>query len=264
MIQERLRPSRNWAVIVVTGVVCFGIALGRTPIVGVQSPVYDIAGKLIPGISNMVALGRLVVFTQFALVLCSGVALAWALGRVRARPVRIAIAGLLMTVVAFEAAASHPMVYVVSPESRSANALLESLDPGTVVLLPAVPVSAGILQPFTEGPRMVLGANDGLRSVNGYSGYTPNGYEDAVDALNGFPNPASIEVLRQLDVRVVVIYTAGIEIPGTDVDEAVNTSGLAFWPPDEVERRMSRVPDGLIAERYDAADGIVLELTPAP
>lgn len=261
--RPRFVVAREWLVVTAMGALALGIALGRTRVVGVRIPVYDLARRGIPGVEDMVALGRLVVFTQLTLVLAAGLGLAWVLERVTWRAARSAICVSLVVIVGAEAATRVPMIEVIHPRPGSVNEFLQSAGSGNVALLPMPsPVADGIMHPFVEAPRMVLGADDDLRSVNGYSGYAPLDYEDTVDALNGFPNPIAVAELRRRDVRFVVIYTAGPEFQGTLVDDAINASGVASWPTAEAERRIRSAPPGLVVARHDGVDGVVLQIQP--
>jgi hypothetical protein len=46
------------------------------------------------------------------------------------------------------------------------------------------------------------------RLVNGYSGFFPPDYAETLDRLQGFPDDRSIERLRRLDVRYIVVHEA--------------------------------------------------------
>jgi hypothetical protein len=57
-----------------------------------------------------------------------------------------------------------------------------------------------------EAPRMIYSSIDWNSRVNGYSGFWPPGYLNYVQELNQFPSPRSLEILRQLRVRWVMIH----------------------------------------------------------
>ena len=45
--------------------------------------------------------------------------------------------------------------------------------------------------------------------VNGYSGFIPEHYLDTMDLMSGFPDEASIDRLKQLGTRYVIVHEHG-------------------------------------------------------
>ena len=129
---------------------------------------------------------------------------------------------------------------------------LETL--GTTPVLPAPQVPAALEQ--AEGPVLVLPSAEiaDLRAmffssaalyplVNGYSGFTPDELTELRLAVAGFPDPASVELLRQTGVRTVVL------LPGE--------AGGTPWAGAEA------IPvDGLPLARREVGEAVVFELRP--
>jgi hypothetical protein len=258
-----LRPVHEWVALLALASFAFLMAVGKGPILGVDMPFYDAAVHLIPGLDSMVALVRLVVFTQLFLSIAAAAVVAAGFRHIDRRWIRCAITAVLALVVIGEARMSHSMVTVADPAPGSVFAEMQHLEPGVVAILPMSKPSLGVPWAFTETPRMSLGSDDRLQSVNGYSGYAPIGYEESASAINRFPDPEAVAELRRLGVRYVAILTTPMRTgmgPGTD--DAINATGYAYMDPAEADERIARAPSGLILSRIDAADGVVLELAP--
>ena len=255
-----LTPPAAWIAIVSLGAVCGLVAFGPDPVLGVSLPFYDLAVRLVPGFDSVVALVRLMVFTELALVLLAAAGLMVLLRRIDQRRLRAVIGIVLLVVVVLEGLNEHQMLDVVEPRPGSVNAVLEDLDPGVVALLPMAPREVRPTSVYIEATRMALGSNDDLQSVNGYSGRAPNGYAESVYVINTFPAPEALDELARLGVDYVAIYTEPLATGMASVDELVADSGLSSFDPAEVERRLASVPPGLVARRIDATDGVVLVL----
>jgi hypothetical protein len=252
---------RDLIAISAVGLFALSIAVGRGPIFGIHMPFYDLWVRLIPGLDSVIAIVRLVVFTQLALVMASTVALAALLGRVRSRRVRLALGCLLALVVAVDGSTKHPMLEVVEPRSGSVAALMQELDAGVAVELPMAPTSlADGATAYLEATRMVLGTDDDIQTVNGYSGLAPLSYETTIALANQFPLPAAIDELDRLDVRYVVLHTAPVDTGLVGVNSLVNSTGYAFFDADQVGEILASLPEGLIVRKLTADDGIILEL----
>jgi hypothetical protein len=249
----------DWVIVAALGAFGFAFAVGRQQILGVRSPFYDLAVDVIPGLASTVAIVRFVIFAQLALVLVAG----WGLARLlaaRAFPAQALAVVAIVVLVATEAHQSHEVVDVVQPADGSVYDAMSGLDAGVVLELPIAGHDQGIVQAFLESTRMVLGTDDELRSVNGYSGHTPKGYDAEVPILNSFPSQESLELIARLGVDYVVLHTAPIDTGMSGVSDAVNASGFAYFDSDDAEHRIAAVPSEVIADRIDAADGIIIEL----
>jgi hypothetical protein len=66
--------------------------------------------------------------------------------------------------------------------------------------------------------------------LNGYSGFVPASFNRHGSALAGFPNAASIEYLRSLDVSHVVVESRLMD--RARLDQLDRTSQLQLWAGD--------------------------------
>jgi hypothetical protein len=258
--RQFVAAARDWVLVACLGAMGTVIAVGRGPLFGIHMPFYDIAVAVIPGLSAIVALVRLFVFGQLLLSLAAAAVVAWVLEQIRRPPLRLVVCGVLVLIVAVESRMWHPMVRVVDPEPGSIFDRLDDLEPGIAVIIPVTPRALGATYAFTESTRMVLGADDSIRTVNGYSGYAPAGYEERGDVINEFPSEQSLDTMRALDVRYVVLPTAPVDTGMQSVSDVVNSSGYAYLERSDVERRIIDLPPGVLVARYDATDGIVIEI----
>lgn len=259
--RSRLRLRRNEiAATLIVGVFGFLIAVGRGPILGIRTPFYDLARILIPGVKSILALVRLVVFTQLALVLIATIVLTSALAHLRARSLRVAACVLLSLFVGWESSAGIPLVRVPKVGPGSVYDALRKLDAGIVVELPMAPRGTGTTYAFLEATRLVLASGDNQRSVNGYSGFSPKGYDDVVTTLNTFPSEDSRRVLAELGVDYVLIHTAPVDTGLDPVTERVNESGFAYVSNSQLDQIVRQVPQDAVRSRIQTSDGVILVL----
>ena len=125
---------------------------------------------------------------------------------------------------------SAPMSVRLNQESPTeAHRWLSSQPPGTVVLELPVPTSDRLW--LNETIYVIRSTHHWQPLVNGYSGFAPGEYLVTLDHLRGFPDQRSIERLRQLGVRFVLlnrVYYTGQEF--TALIAGV-TGSPALWPP---------------------------------
>ena len=241
------------------GLLATSIAVGHGPVLGVHMPFYEIAHALIPGVDSMVAIVRLFVFMQLALVLAATVALGWLLRLVPDRRLRVCLAGLVLVAVVAESRLDLDHVEVPGVADGSVYSIIRELDGGKAVELPIAPL-ADPGRPYLESTRMLLGAQDSLQIVNGHSGHWPVGYEPTIEDLNRFPEPEALGTLRRIGVRYVVLHGAPIDTGMDSITAVVNAGGYAYFEPAELEAIMSSLPPGAVRRTIVADDGIVLEL----
>jgi hypothetical protein len=249
----------DWIIVGSLGLFGLMFAVGRRHIVGVKWPFYDLAVDVIPGLGSTVAIVRFVIFTELLLVLVGG----WGLARLlrgRSARVRVLAVATILGLIAVEARQSHELVDVVSPQRGSVFDAMTELDAGVVLELPIPGHDQGILQAFLESTRLVLSTDDDLRSINGYSGHTPKGYDAEAPVLNSFPSEESLDLLAELGVDYVVLHTAPIDTGMPGVTDAVNAGGFAYVDRSDAEQRIAAIPPGAISARIDADDGIIIEL----
>lgn len=259
--RRQIRIDRWGEVLSISALGAFAltIALGRGPVLGVRQPLYDVYAAVIPGLDSIVALVRMFVFVQLALAIVASIAFSWTMSRLPDRRWRAALTTALVVCVAIEGSMTQQMADVVEVRPGTVYAIMQDLEAGVAVELPMGPRSLGS-SAYTEATRMMLGANDGIQLVNGYSGLAPVDYAATVDTLNQFPSAASIDELRRLDVRYVVIHTAPLETGLDIVTLFVNQSGYTYAEPDEVMAILETLPPEFILGRIDGSDGFVLEI----
>ena len=110
-----------------------------------------------------------------------------------------------------------------------AHRFLASQPPGTVVLEMPVPTLGGLWR--YETMYQIRSIHHWQPLVNGYSGFAPPEYQRTLESLRGFPDAESIERLRELKVRFILlnrVYYTGEEFTALIVRVA---DSPAFGPP---------------------------------
>ncbi|MUH52081.1 MAG: hypothetical protein F2789_12815, partial [Actinobacteria bacterium] len=126
--------------VVGVGAISFAIAVGRGPILGIRMPFYDIARAVIPGVRSMLAIVRLFVFTQLALVAVATTGLVAFLRWNGSRALRLTFCAALAGIILFESAQGIPITRVPEVRPDSVYATLAKLpNDGVVAELPLAP-----------------------------------------------------------------------------------------------------------------------------
>jgi hypothetical protein len=81
---------------------------------------------------------------------------------------------------------------------------------------------------------MLYSSIDWHPRLNGYSGYFPPTYVSDADVLSGFPNAASLELLRERQIRYVILHV-GYE------------NGFPVLSPAQAAAMISALPTGATA-----------------
>jgi hypothetical protein len=189
----RRRAARPWI-----GIGAIGFLLSF----GANLPGYELLYRVVPllqGIRAPVRFGYLVLVMVAAL---AAFGLAWLRRRPglpeRSRLVLGVAAALLVTV----EAARVPMGYVEAYQVPPVYRVLKTSAPGAVVELPLPPPAA-----FDRNAPYMLNSTRHWRPiVNGYSGFLPASYHERRVDLAMFPDPDTLDVLRRLGVRYVVVH----------------------------------------------------------
>jgi hypothetical protein len=251
-------------VIGIAGLLAFLIAIGRNPVLGVEWPVYDLARNVLPGVRSMLALVRLFVLTQLALVVVACVGIAFALTWIRREWLRWTIAVAIGLVVLLETAQSIPMTRMPTAErDGAANVLLADLPAGRTVEVPMAPPSTGAVFPYTENPRMMLATIDWNPRLNGYSGFVPTDYQALTESTNRLPDPASLAELQRRDVRYVVLHTAPLDTGLRETSTLVNGSGYAYMAPAAAEAIVAGLPPDAVRQVLRTDGAVIVELCPS-
>lgn len=160
---------------------------------------YGILYRL-PGWESIRTPGRLFTLTSLALAVLAGAGAEWlargASGRVDAaggRRIFAVVVPALLTLALLAEGAGRPAGDLVEPELRRFPKA------GPQMHLPS--------DDFSDVQYMFWSIDGFPEIVNGYSGFTPGLQLDLRRELGNFPDPASIERLRALGVRTVVLHT---------------------------------------------------------
>lgn len=90
-----------------------------------------------------------------------------------------------------------------APESRNVYATLRTLGPGVVLELPQPELHA---LPGYDPWYEYWSRQHWYPLVNGYSGYYPHEYVETLVRMRNFPDDASLEHLRNLNVRYIIVH----------------------------------------------------------
>jgi hypothetical protein len=200
------------AVVVISGVLAMGTA-GPAHGKYTYVPLYD----HLPGWDAIRTPSRLVVWTTLALALLAAGALGTP-GGTRARSRGL---GLLVTITLAVPAVlttGEGLNHVPHPQVPAAPAAFATLH-GTALVLPID--SVGDTMP------MIWSTRTFPPLVNGDTGFFPSTYQQTIDATPGFPDAPSVDYLKRLGVRTVVVLPD--RIGGTAWADALNrpTEGLS-------------------------------------
>jgi hypothetical protein len=219
--------------------------------------------KLVPGFSGMRATSRFVIVGQLALVVFAAFGIRALLTRVATRAGAAAVLVVVTALVVVESARSVP--YVDVPDSRVAEGVgryLEGRPDGVVVELPIRGIQDGAVWAYTESPRLYVSLIDANDRVNGYSGYTPPGFDATTPVMNTFPSPEALALLDERDVRYVVLRTAvlGEQLP--PFDESLRVDGVGRFTPATARARIAEIPPERVKRVERVPGAWVVELRP--
>jgi hypothetical protein len=175
-----------------------GVVLGALFALGTNGPVYELLYRYVPGFDGSRTPGRLVLWPMLLLiVLAAGLvsALAAKLRTVAVRPYagRLALAGTVPLLVAVLAEGAPNLEHPDAPVAPAAFTAAE----GPLIVLPS---DEGI------DLNVMLWSTDGFPTmVNGGSSFNPPEHQRIRDVMQTFPSPESIELLRRLGIRNVVV-----------------------------------------------------------
>jgi hypothetical protein len=216
------------------------LALGFREDGGLLWP-YRVPYEVLPGWDGMRTPGRLMTFASLGLALLAAAGAVRAVGALTTRwggrytpAAAAATAGAVALVIAIEGRGLpfDPTGSQAQPEVPEAPIAFGSI-PAPQLHLPAVDAE--------DNRRYLLWSTDGFPDlVNGRSSVQPVFTAELVDAMDAFPDPATVAELRRTGVRTVVLHTDGTE--GTPQSDAAPRSirGLG------IERR--RVGDVIVYE----------------
>jgi hypothetical protein len=191
------RPSR--VALAYLALLLFAIEAAR----GFDGVIYPLLYRYIPPIQGLRVPARFDLIVNLAL----GVLAAFGLQRLASRlprPWRAAGAAIVIAAMTAEYASAPALAAVARPSL--ADRWLATRPPGVLVELPLPTVSA--MWPSAESRYMYEGTVHWLPMVNGYSGFFPPSYVELLSAMESFPDERSLALLRQRNVRYILLRTA--------------------------------------------------------
>lgn len=171
---------------------------------------YRLLYHLFPGFKSIRTPSRMIVLTVLSLSVLGGFGIA----RIRemlsgraSRAVWLAVAAGVVVLLGLEMMSTSVPAVAVPPARASFPPAYRWLatregDAPTAVL----PFGADIANATQmEAWRLYYNTANWKKTVNGYSGYTPASYAEAMTATAGFPSPDSLAFLRRLTVRYALV-----------------------------------------------------------
>jgi hypothetical protein len=225
VVAVRRRPDA-WMYVVMT-VVSAVLALGT------NTPLYRLALTVLPPLGGLRAPARFGMVVALGLAVLAGIGAAAVLARVATGRRRHAVGALLVAALAVEYASNVGPLQAWLQRAPLYARWLERQPPGVVVDLPIARASS---LPHHEAEWSFYGRTHGHPLVNGYSGYFPRAYIDLLGAMIEFPRGASLEALRRVDTRYIVVHEDRYEPADMSEFDARlrGTPGIRF---------LARVPD---------------------
>jgi hypothetical protein len=202
-------------------------ALSMAAALGMHGLVVPWLLQVVPLLSSLRASARFGVFVLLSLSVLAGFGAA---NIFRARPRYATAIGVIATLLCLLEYWSAPVS--VRPDQShptEAHQWLSHQPPGTVIV--ELPVPKGEALWLYETTFLIRSTHHWLRLVNGYSGFAPEEYRRTLENLRAFPDSTSIERLRQLTVRFVLINRAYYREEEFNNMLASIMASPSFWPP---------------------------------
>lgn len=190
-------PVRSYyaALVIIAG----WCSLGLNPPGPVPS-LYAVLHSSLPGFDGMRVPARFGMLVTTALTVLAGFGAAALLDRLRLRSARMVTVALLLLAVA--EVWCVPLNFREGPTKPDEVNQWLAGQPGDapVLFLPVFTQTRS----YYEARRMLSATAHWRPLVNGYSGFTPPGYEDLAARLNRFPDAESLALLKEMGVQFVV------------------------------------------------------------
>ena len=194
---------------------------------GVNGVLFSALHQVVPLLSSFRSFARFGVLVLLSLSVLAGYGAA---NIFRARPRYATVIAVMATVLCVVEYWSAPVrVRVDQSQPTEAHQWLADQPPGTVIV--ELPMPRGEALWLYETTYQLRSMHHWQRLVNGYSGFAPQQYRQTLEAIRAFPDPPSIQRLRELTVRFVLINRAYY------AEEEFNSlvtrvmASPAFWPP---------------------------------
>jgi hypothetical protein len=186
----------------VAGVLALVLAFGpslATPWGALPLP-YRMLYALVPGGAVVRTPGRFVLFVDLVLALLAAAGAAWTTARVPAGRRTLAMAGLALLVLAESVLVPFPGAVPRLDPAR--------LPDGYRWLARTPPTTVALALPMGDWVNVAASAFHLRRTVNGWSSFLPPRYPELVAAMEGFPDPRSVALVRSLRPDVVLVDRA--------------------------------------------------------
>ncbi|MXZ71364.1 MAG: hypothetical protein F4Z04_07655 [Acidobacteria bacterium] len=178
-------------------------AVGAVLSLGMLTPVYGWLATVLPPLLGLRSPSRFAMLTIFALAALAGIG--WSAVRERLNPrwQTAAAAGLLALATVESLHAPIPYRELTRGEwYPPIYGMLEAAPPGPIAELP-VPRSVF----FHENARYLLASTQHWRPIlNGFGGFYPASYAEAVRRLATFPSDDAVDYLRSVGVQTVIVH----------------------------------------------------------
>jgi hypothetical protein len=193
---------------------------------GMNGLLFPVLQRLVPPLTSLRAPAR------FGVLVLLSVSILAAYGAAKIVAARPRVATTFVAIVTLLSVAefwSSPLgVRANQASPTEAHRWLSYQPAGTVVVEMPVPKNEALW--LYETTYLIRSMHHWQPLVNGYSGFAPQQYMRTLETLRGFPDDRSIERLRELKVRFILlnrVYYTGLEF--TDLIARL-TGSPAFWP----------------------------------
>jgi hypothetical protein len=177
---------------------------------GMNGLLFPVLQRLAPPLTSLRAPARFGVLMLLSLTILAGYGAA---KMTAARPGAAVAVVVIATIVSLGEFWSAPLTMRPNEErATEAHRWLSYQPPGSVVLEMPMPTNEALWR--YETTYLIRSTHHWQPLVNGYSGFVPEQYRQTLESLRGFPDDLSIERLRELDVRFIVlnrVYYGGEE-----------------------------------------------------
>jgi hypothetical protein len=162
--------------------------------------------KFVPGFQGLRAPGRITVVMMLALAVVGAWAFVRVTAKIRKPAIKTGLAGLIGLLVLADFSA-FPIVMAEVPVIPPVYlAICDLPDSATFIELP-MPGQNWSYEDWRGALRMYYSTIHGKRIANGYSGYYPPGFKIIRDAMEGFPAPRALKLLRDLGITHILVHT---------------------------------------------------------
>jgi hypothetical protein len=216
--RERFTLAFYLSLLVVGAVMCLGVTLyffGH----GVNLPMpYKLLYRFFPGFKAIRTPSRIFVLCLLSLAVLSGFGVKWLRERLARRLGTVAVGAVMVTLLALMVVDALPTGIEMRPVQTRARfpavfgwMATRPGDSPTIVLplTPYDPQSPSGMNDLVfsamEPQRDYYNTANWKKMLNGYSGYVPVSYREAVKAESDFPSPGAISFLKRKKVKYVIL-----------------------------------------------------------